>query len=186
MSSFASMTHPLDEFYARRDARLPPLEQIDGEAMPEPYKGLLVHQKDMTSTLEAFHGRRVHLRVLSQERQGQDYVREVVLQLEGTGLPVEFGAIRIHLDLFPLAAREQILQAQWPLGHILKDHAIAYLSRPGAFLRIASDPLINSVLGLTGAQLLYGRRNTLLDTAERPLAEIVEILPPVKGQREGG
>jgi len=180
MSRFASITHPLDEFYARRGLRLPPLEQIEGEAMPEPYKGLLVHQKDMTSTLEAFHGHRVHLRVLGQERHGQDYVREVVLQLDGTEEPVEFGAIKIHLDLFPVTAREQILQAQWPLGHILRAHAIAYDSRPGAFLRIASDPLINSVLGLTGAQLLFGRRNTLLDTAEQPLAEIVEILPPVK------
>ncbi len=180
MSKFASIAHPLDEFYARSGLRLPPLEQIEGETMPEPYQGLLVHQKDMTSTLEAFHGRSVHLRVLGQERRGEDYVREVVLQLEGTEQPVEFGAIKNHHGLFPEAAREQILQERWPLGHILRDNAIAYISRPGAFLRIASDPLINSVLGLTGAQLLYGRRNTLLDAAERPLAEIVEILPPVK------
>jgi hypothetical protein len=31
---------------------------------------------------------------------------------------------------------------------------------------------------LTGAPLLFGRRNTLLDASERAMAEIVEILPP--------
>src|SRR5438093_9286422 len=173
-----SMTHPLDEFYARSGFPLPPLQQIDGEEVPEPYKTLLVHQQDMTPTLENFHGRRVHLRVLGRECRGEDYFREVVLQLEESEQPVEFGAIKIHLDLFTAAAREQILQERWPLGHILKEYAIPHGSRPGAFLRIASDQLINSVLGLSGAQLLFGRRNTLFDANERPLAEIVESIPP--------
>jgi hypothetical protein len=102
------------------------------------------------------------------------------LQLEESEQPVEFGAIRIHLGLFSAAARGQILQEQWPLGHILRDYAIPHASRPSAFLRVASDPLINGVLNLTGAHVLYGRRNTLFDKADRPLAEIVEILPPPK------
>ena len=38
--------------------------------------------------------------------------------------------------------------------------------------------LINDALKLTGAQVLYGRRNTLFDPKGRSLAEIVEILPP--------
>src|SRR5712691_7766245 len=80
----ASITHPLDEFYSRSGFALPPLEQIDGEGMPEPFKSLLVHANDMTPTLESFHGRSVHLRVLGRERRGDDYFREVVLQLEGT------------------------------------------------------------------------------------------------------
>ena len=179
-----SLTHPLDEFYRRSGLRLPPLEPIEGEVMPEPYKSLLVHQRDMTPTLEKFHGRRVHLRVLGRQRRGQDYFREVVLQLEGTERPVEFGAIKIHLALFAPEARAQILEERWPLGHLLKAYAIPHASRPGAFLRIASDPLINSLLGLSGAQVLFGRRNTLFDASERPLAEIVEILPPAESSRK--
>src|SRR5437016_35700 len=93
----SGITHPLDDFYARRGLPLPPWQQIDGEEMPEPYKSLLVHQNDMTPTLETFHGRTVHLRVLGRERKANDYFREVVLQLESTEQPVEFGAIRIHL-----------------------------------------------------------------------------------------
>ena len=179
-----SITHPLEEFYARSGFPLPPLQEIDGEAMPEPSKTLLVHQNDMTPTLEDFHGHAIHLRVLGREQRGEEYFREVVLLLDGSEQPVEFGAIQIHLGLFAAPAREQILREQWPLGHILKDYAIPHTSRPGAFLRIASDPLINGVLGLTGAQMLYGRRNTLFDASERPLAEIVEILPPVKRKED--
>jgi hypothetical protein len=91
---------------------------------------------------------------------------------------VEFGAIKIHLDRFPEKARTDILEERFPLGHVLKEHAIAYASRPKAFLRIASDPLIDELLNLHGAHILYGRRNTLLNPADEPLAEIVEILPP--------
>ena len=173
-----SMTHPLDEFYARSGFPLPPLQQIDGEEVPEPYKTLLVHQQDMTPTLENFHGRRVHLRVLGRECRGEDYFREVVLQLEESDQPVEFGAIKIHLDSFPPAARERILQAHLPLGRILKEFHISYVSHPKAFLRIASDRLISGALQLTGTHRLYGRCNRLSHPQGRPLAEIVEILPP--------
>ena len=173
-----SLVHPLDEFYTRSGQTLPPLEQIDGEAVPEPYKTLLVHQRDMTSTLESFHRQTIHLHVLGRERRGDEYFREVVLQLDGTGKPVEFGAIKIHLDRFPPPARQLILAERWPLGRILKECAVAYASQPRAFLRIASDKLIDQVLDLRGVHVLYGRRNTLANAAGAALAEIVEILPP--------
>jgi len=184
MNQPGSIIHPLDEFYAQSGRSLPPCEQIDGELVPEPYKTLLVHENDMTPTLENFHGRGVHLRLLGREQRGNEYFRQVVLQLEGTEQPVEFGAIKIHLERFSPTVRRRILQEQWPLGHILKDFSIPHASRPSAFLRIASDPLINSALGLTGAQVLFGRRNTLFNPSKRPLAEIVEILPPVKSKEK--
>ena len=173
-----SIAYPLDEFYLRSRLSLPPLDQIDGEAVPEPYKSLLVHERDMTSTLEGFYKTGIHLRLFSRQQHGDEYAREVVLALDGNEQPVEFGAIKIHLDRFPDPARREILREHFPLGHILKDFAIDYQSQPKAFLRIASDKTINALLGLTGAHLLYGRRNTLLNSSGEPLAEIVEILPP--------
>ena len=173
-----SVAYPLDEFYARSGLNLPPLDQVDGEAVPEPYKTLLVHERDMTSTLETFHKTGIHLRLISREQRGDEYFREVVLVLDDSEKPVEFGAIRINLALFSESARAAILEERFPLGHILKDFAIEYQSRPKAFLRMASDKTINKLLGLTGAHLLYGRRNSLLNPAGESLAEIVEILPP--------
>jgi hypothetical protein len=172
------IAHPLDEFYARSGLELPPIKRVPTEQVPEPYRSLLVHQHDMTSTLENFHGERIHLQVVGRDRRNGDYFREVVLQLEGSEKAVEFGAIKINLHLFASAAQERILEERYPLGRILKDCAITFCSRPQAFLRIASDGLINRLLNLTHTQLLYGRRNTLFDDDGRHLAEIVEILPP--------
>ena len=45
---------------------------------------------------------------------------------------------------------------------------------------------INEALRLSGANVLYGRRNTLYDPEGRPLAEIVEILPPAKKATTNG
>jgi len=174
------IAHPLDEFYAQMGLTLPPLQQVDGEDVPQPYKRLLVHNKDMTPTLENFHGCDIHLRLLGRRRKRDQYFREVVLLLDGSDEPVEFGAIKIYLDLFTPEARQQILEERRPLGHIMQECGVRHSSRPRAFLRLASDKFINQALQLSGAHVLYGRRNSLFDPQERPLAEIVEILPPAQ------
>ena len=51
-------------------------------------------------------------------------------------------------------------------------------SRPRAYLRVASDDYIGKEFKLEEICLLYGRSSSLLDNWDRPLAEIVEILPP--------
>jgi len=179
------LAHPLDEFYERNGMSLPPLDAVDGASVPEPYKSLLVHERDMTSTLETFHGGPVALRVLGREQRGDVYYREVVLVVEASQKPVEFGAIKIHLNRFPESARHKVLQEHWPLGRILREEGMEFESRPRGYLRLASDHLIAGLLKLHGAVLLYGRRNTLFNPEGDPLAEIVEILPPVAGEIPG-
>jgi hypothetical protein len=104
----------------------------------------------------------------------------VVLTLDGSEMPVEFGAIKINLAFFAPSVRRLVLEERFPLGHILKECDVAHTSRPKAFLRVESDEFINQVLRLSGREILYGRRNTLADPQQRPLAEIVEILPPMR------
>jgi len=173
-----SLVFPLNDFYRRNHHPLPPLEEIPPLQVPQPYRSLLVHEHDMTSTLESFHHERIHLRIVSRARNGDDYFREVALQLDAVNKPVEFGAIKINLQLFPEKARVQILDEHWPLGRILKENRIAFSSSPVGFLRIASDHLNNGVLKLSGVHLLFGRRNRLTNSSGQALAEIVEILPP--------
>jgi len=173
--------YPLDEFYALANRELPPIAQVSGDAMPEPYRQLLVHQDDMTPTLERFHGDRVHLKVISRQTRADFYFREVVLFTEKTKVAVEFGAIKINLALFPPPARRYILEEKEPLGTILSQYHIGHTSRPKAYLRLQPDAFIGECLQLKGGKLtLYGRRNTLFDPQHRPLAEIVEILPPAR------
>ncbi len=173
-----SHVYPLDEFYAQRGVELPAFGRLKAEELPPPYQTLLAHRADMTSTLEKFHNAKIHIQVLAQHTFENEYFREVVLLLDGSEKPVEFGAIKIILNLFPPDAQKEILKEKHPLGHILAEFKIEHSSRPQNFLTVTSDDFINRALKLTGAQSLYGRRNTLVDPWDRPLAEIVEILPP--------
>lgn len=172
----ASVAQPLDYFYARARQPLPPFQLLEGDQVPEPERTLLVHCNDMTPTLEAHYGEEITLRVLGRRRRGNEYSREVVLILKNSRRPVEFGANRIQLDRFSPDARRLILEEREPLGHILRDFAIVHTCQPNAFLRFASDRLINDVLRLKGVQTLYGRHNQLFDPDGRLLSEVVEIL----------
>jgi chorismate-pyruvate lyase len=173
---------PLSEFYARSGRELPQVADVAEDEVPEPYQQLLVHARDMTPTLEAFHGERIHLRLLERRLEGESLWRQVVLTLNGSARPVEFGAIVIYAHRFPPAAREAILGCRRPLGTILADYRVEHRSCPRAFLRVAPDSLINEALSISGEQALYGRRNVLLTPDGEALAEILEILPPAEAE----
>ena len=183
MREAEALLYPFGEFYAQAGRALPPVWQVEGSEVPEPCRQLLVHDSDMTPTLEAFHGERIHLRVLARRLDGAAYARQVVLTLNGSARPVEFGAIVIHLEHFPPDAREAIMEGRRPLGTILHDHRIAHQSRPVSFIRLTSDSVMNEALHLPEPQPLYGRRNVIWDADENPLADIVEILPPTERRR---
>lgn len=173
------LLYPLDEFYVKSKVPLPPVEAIAESDVPEPYKQLLVHKNDMTPTLEQFHSGRIHIRVLDKRNDGDEYAREVVLLLNGSEQPVEFGAIVIHLQHFSQAARAQILDGKQPLGTILAINKMEHRSKPLAFIRVTSDAVIKTALKLEGQHELYGRRNVLFDARGNTLADVLEILPPV-------
>jgi chorismate-pyruvate lyase len=174
------LAFPLDDFYARAGLRLPVIETIEPVAIPEPYRSLLVHHNDMTPTLSAYYARIIHLRVLSRQQRDEFYFREVVLLADGREDPVEFGAIRINLGRFAPKTRRHILDERVPLGDLLRMHSVPHSSQPKAFFRLEADALMADALRLAQPEVLYGRRNTLLDAAHRPVAEVVEILPPCR------
>jgi chorismate-pyruvate lyase len=178
MDRILNPLYPLDEFYAQAGGALPFVRPLPGEEVPEPYRQILVHGEAMTATLEAFHGERTHLRVLARRQDGEALWRQVVLRLNGSDRPVEFAAIVIHLQHFPLAAREEVLEGRRPLGAILKGHRMEWRNTPLMYLRVRSDAVINEALHLTGSQPLYGRRNVIRDVSGRELAETLEIVPP--------
>jgi hypothetical protein len=175
------LAYPLDEFYVRAGRPLPAIEMAKPEEIPEPQRSLLVHHNDMTPTLAAFHASTIELRVLSRELRDDFYFREVVLLGDTPERPVEFGAIRINLALFAPAARRHILDERAPLGHLLRAHGIPHTSHPKGYFRLVADALMKEALKLEREETVYGRRNTLLDAVQRPLAEVVEILPAFRG-----
>lgn len=180
-ASVANCSYPLSSFYERAKLPLPQIETIPGDAVPEPYRALLVHQKDMTPTLETFHHSRIHLDLLSRDHRGGFYYREVVLRLDHDEAPVEFGANKVFLSQFPEDAQELILLEQVPLGSILRESGVRHRTEAKYFLRIEPDDLITKSLELETPVTLYGRKAVISDLQGRTLSEIVEILPPVVG-----
>lgn len=168
----------LARVYSATGQSMPVICEIDASEIPQPQRELLVHQRDMTTTLRTFYGARTHLRLLRKEAGNEIYQREVVLALDGSERPVEFGASSIHLDRLPTDVQREILLAERPLGGLLLEHGVKFVSRPKAFIRVEADTLISRALELNGPGPLYGRCNALLTPAGDVLADIVEILPP--------
>jgi chorismate-pyruvate lyase len=180
-NSVTGCLDPLLDFYRLAKRPEPVTEWISPDQMPVPYRELLVHDSDMTSTLEMFHGESLHLNVLSRRNVGGVIHREVLLLLNSSDRPVEYGAIQIHLDPFPEGCREEILSGQRPLGAILNDSGIAYISQPAGFFQIEPDDFLRKSLQLPKpVPCLFGRRNTLRKIGGTVLAEIVEILPTIE------
>jgi chorismate-pyruvate lyase len=148
--------------------------------MPEPYRGLLVHHGDMTSRLEAFFGGQIIIEVLHCEHTPDAYRREVVLHIESTGLPVEYGAIEIDLGAFHGELRQLVLEHHLPLGGLLNRFGIRYRSEPKGFIALGSDAVMQQVFGMPDAREFYGRCNVLLGEDGRTLARIVEVLRPAE------
>ena len=170
---------PLSEFFAVSSLRVIERESPDGAPLPEPQRGLLVHDRDMTSTLEAFHGEAIGLEVLGRRLDGDHLLRHVLLHGVESRRIVEYGAIRIALRAFPDDARRAVLDGRAPLGAILASHRLPYESRPRRFFSVLPDPRLCRLLGLADAcDELHGRRNRLFGADGRTLADVVEILPP--------
>jgi hypothetical protein len=177
-STDVELLHPLTLFRQRDGRPLPIFEEIEGHDMPEPYRGLLVHLGDMTSRLERFHGAPMKLRLLHVSQSGDEYRREVLLRAQDSGLPVEYGAIEIHLANFPDELRHEIVEGRVPLGGLLNRAGFTYRSEPRAFLRLLPDLTLCRLFEVDAASAFFGRCNTLLREDGGELAHIVEVLRP--------
>jgi hypothetical protein len=150
---------------------------VPPDAIPNPQRELLVHVRDMTSTLTAFYGEALALKVLDRNESPQWYRRHIVLETADSRRPVEYGAMRTRLPLLSEAARREVLAAQAPLGEILARHGLAFRHCPGRFFKIRSNRLIEQALALPSPQWLYGRCNCMSDEVGRVVAEVIEVLP---------
>ena len=172
------MLFPLDFVYARSGVELPQVSAIAPDDIPLPYRSLLVHNIDMTLTLERHFGGRVTLRPLATFTSGPWYFRRVLLAQEYTGRPVEMGAIRIKVGAFPDRIRKQILRNDVPLGRLLRDGGVKYESRPKTFLAVTPNSEMMGVFWMREARTLYGRRTEMMRDGVK-IGDIVEVLPLV-------
>ena len=149
---------------------------LEAEELDEPYRTLLAHDRDMTGTLETYFKQTMTLRVHIKKIEGDSLYRQVSLICANDGRPAEFGAIRIDLSCFDEETRGLVAACEIPLGRVLREHDVAYVSNPSAYLEVSPDELLGEALGVTHGPL-YGRKNELTMPDGRAIAQIIEILP---------
>ena len=147
------------------------------DAVPEPFRGLLVHEVDMTSTLERHHGEQMILEVLADGQADGYYFREVILRGAATGRAAEFGLIEIEVSQFPGDLHEAILSGRKPLGGIMNESGMTYESRPLGYFSVARGKLPTKLSALGNDEMFYGRYNQLMRPDGSCLARILEIIP---------
>jgi chorismate-pyruvate lyase len=150
---------------------------IPGEAVPQPYRDLLVHQHHMTVTVERFHGQPVQLRILAHRRTGDYYSRMILLALEGTGEVVQFGIMRTDLSCCSEEVREAILSGRIPLGRVLIEHNVLRRIDPLAYLKIVPTRALMEWFGMTRAIPVYGRIAGILCNGLDAI-DLLEIVRP--------
>ena len=177
-STVNGILYPLNLAYEKAGVPQPVVRAVSPKDIPSPYRSLLVHENDMTITLERHFGGPVMLRTLSTTLAGAWYMRRVLLVQQYSGRPVEMGATRLRMDAFKPKVRAQILRNEIPLGRLLRDAGVDFKSQPRAFLAVAPNPEMMGVFWMREPRTLYGRQTELFE-AGRKIGDIVEILPLV-------
>ena len=170
------------EAFARQQSDPPRIVSIPDEEVPRPYRSLLVHDRDMTSTLQNYYGDVVRLEVLHREQQTDELTREVLLRLQGDDRPVEYGVIRIVYASLAPEIRQRIQDGGVPLGQILDDAGIDYVSRPENYCSLEDHPYLRRCLADGEPEKRFGRINVLKRASGEPLAEVIEILAAETGE----
>lgn len=155
----------------------PEYETIRGDDMPEPYRGLLVHDQHMTVTVEAFHGGPVDVRILARRQDGDVYARKILLVHQATGKVVQFGIVRIDLSMTSDPVRDAIVAGDTPVGRILIDNDVLRRIEPVAYLKITPRPLQMARFGMAAPAPLYGRL-AIIHCDGQPAVELLEVVAP--------
>jgi chorismate-pyruvate lyase len=176
------LLYPLDRVCARAAVAIPHVNVISPDQIPQPYRSLLVHDSEMTRTLERHVGDRAVLRLLSAFSSGASYFRRILLVQKSSGRPIALGAIRVRLDAFTPQLRTKILAGRIPLGRILLEGRFAYTSTVKALLAVEPTPEIMGIFWMPESRVLYGRRSAMF-RGKTKIADIVEVLPPLSRVR---
>ncbi len=167
---------PLHMAYEQAGIAPPVLAAVAAADIPHPYQALLVHEGEMTRTLEAHVGGRVGIRVLSTRAGARFYLRRVLLVEEASARPVAMGAVRLTITALPRPVRAEVLRGRVPLGRLLRAAGLDFMSRPTGYLAVTPNPEMMGLFRMTSPETLFGRRTQVLLGARR-IGEIVEVLP---------
>ncbi len=175
-----SLLWPLNLFCARYDRDVPEITPLFKQHMPQPYRDLLVHERNMTPTLEGYHGGSIYIQPINVIANDKETTREVILRRDTDDKPLEYGASRIFRHQLSYEALFLVDDGRLPLGTILRVCDCEHTVHPSGFFKIQSTPFFTEAFGAGDEPYFYGRRNTLVALDGHAIAEVCEVLPPEK------
>ncbi len=160
----------------------PPLitkaEHVPAALVPEPYKGMLVHDHHMTVTMEKYHDSPVDVRILDRHESRDVYSRKIVLLKSGTSEVVQFGIVKFNFAYVTDAVRDEIIAGETPLGRVLINHNVLRHIDFGVALRITAGPALAEYLQMPAGDVTYGRLATIFCN-QQPAVDLLEISAPL-------
>ena len=153
-------------------------EHIPSSTTPEPYKQMLVHEHHMTVTMEKYHGCNVNVQVLSEHSKGDVYVRQIMLNRDDNGKPVQFGIVRFDFQYVTPQVRSEIESGQIPLGRVLITHNVLRHIDLGAILKVTAGPQLAELLEMEDGGITYGRLATIFCN-RFPAVDLLEVSAPL-------
>lgn len=151
-------------------------EPVEPDALTPAYQQLLVHNEHMTERLSAYHGENVELHVLHDRHDGGLYSRNILLALPSDpDFVVEFGIMRMNLDLVADDVRKEIEAGEAPLGSILVKHNVLRRIEPRWYLKFDADSPMASHFGRAQHGDVFGRVGIIYCNDE-PAIELLEVV----------
>ncbi len=163
----ASLTKPV---------MVPPYHFVHESEVPEPFHQLLVHDRHMTTSMEAFHDCKVAVRVLQSHRTENWYSRQILLLSKRTQQVVLGGIVRIHLSMLDPDVQAGILREDTPLGHVLISHDVLRHIEVTQYLKFEPSAAMKAWPGFSSDQPSYGRLGILYCDLQ-PAIELFEVVP---------
>ncbi|MBY0588523.1 hypothetical protein K2X85_15210 [bacterium] len=159
------------------DAELPHAEIIPAEAVPAPYRDLLVHHGHMTETLDRYYSSSVAVHPYLVHRHGEMYGRKLDLSIPPDGKIVMTGLMIINLTFVGAEVALKIVEGKTPLGRLLIENNVLREVNSGTYLKLApTDPLVKRFHS-SADRPAYGRLATIF-FSDKPAVDLLEIVAP--------
>ncbi len=150
--------------------------QIQAHEIPRETRSLLVHDRHMTATLHAHYAQAVTLRVLDYREESSAYRRKILLTVNAGKRIVEFGLVRLSLDVLPAAARAEIEARSLPLGTIFAKYNVLTVVEPRWYLRFSSQSPVVQYFVPQAPTEAFGRLG-VIHCDGKPAVELLEVVP---------
>lgn len=148
---------------------------VEADAVPDPQRSLLNHDRHMTVTVEKFHSSPVEVRVSQVESHNNHYAREILLTRTSDGSVVQYGIVRLNFDFFSEQVRQEITGRQTPLGRILINHNVMRRVQLLSLYRIHPGRILRQAFELSEDEISFGR-TALIYCDDQPAVELLEIV----------